>query len=99
MKGPVTVDELYKSISDQIMNLPQIKVAKSEDKIAKPLNYDGYEVCCIQSKALGRFYWDCDHNRLDWTTAEGEEVSFSPAGWKKFMEEMPKIAAILGVTL
>lgn len=64
-----------------------------------PLVYDGYTVCCIESKTFGRFYWDRDHNHLDWTTAEGEEVSFTPTGWKKFLEELPKVAEILGVEL
>ena len=64
-----------------------------------PLVYDGYTVCCIESKTFGRFYWDRDHNHLDWTTAEGEEVSFTPTGWKTFLEELPKVAAILGVEL
>lgn len=64
-----------------------------------PLVYDGYTVCCIESKTFGRFYWDRDHNHLDWTTAEGEEVSFTPTGWKMFLEELPKVAEILGVGL
>ena len=64
-----------------------------------PLVYDGYTVYCIESKTFGRFYWDRDHNHLDWTTAEGEEVSFTPTGWKMFLEELPKVAAILGVEL
>ena len=64
-----------------------------------PLQYDGYTVCCIESKTFGRFYWDRDHNHLDWTTAEGEEVSFTPTGWKMFLEELPKVAEILGVEL
>ena len=64
-----------------------------------PLQYDGYTVCCVESKTFGRFFWDRDHNHLDWTTAEGEEVSFTPTGWRKFLEEIPKVAAILGVEL
>jgi hypothetical protein len=64
-----------------------------------PLQYDDYTVCCIESKTFGRFYWDRDHNHLDWTTAEGEEISFTPTGWKKFLEELPKVAEILGVNL
>lgn len=65
----------------------------------KPLQYDGYTVCCIESKVFGRFYWDRDHNHLDWTTAEGEEISFTPTAWKLFLEELPKVAEILGVKL
>ena len=68
-------------------------------KITVPLTYDGYTVCCIESKTFGRFYFDRDHNRLDWTTGEGEEVSYTPTGWKAFLEELPKVAAILGVDL
>lgn len=64
-----------------------------------PLQYDGYTVCCVESKTFGRFFWDRDHNHLDWTTAEGEEVSFTPTGWRKFLEEIPKVAEILGVEL
>ena len=75
------------------------KMMEQTPKITKPLAYDGYTVCCIESKTFGRFYWDRDHNHLDWTTGEGEEVSFTPQGWKMFLEELPKVAAILGVEL
>jgi len=68
-------------------------------KIVKPLAYGDYTVCCIESKTFGRFYWDRDHNHLDWTTGEGEEVSFTPQGWKMFLEELPKVAKLLGVKL
>ena len=75
------------------------KMETAEAPKRAPLQYDGYTVCCIESKMFGRFYWDRDHNHLDWTTAEGEEVSFTPTGWKMFLEELPKVAAILGVEL
>jgi len=75
------------------------KMMEQTPKITKPLAYDGYTVCCIESKTFGRFYWDRDHNHLDWTTGEGEEVSFTPQGWKMFLEELPKVAKILGVEL
>lgn len=71
------------------------------DKIVppKPLVYDGYTVRCIEG-VMGRFYYDKTFDRLDWTTPEGEEVSFSPAAWQKFaMEELPKVMTILGVEL
>ena len=76
-----------------------MEILEQKPKITKPLAYDGYTVCCIESKTFGRFYWDRDHNHLDWTTGEGEEVSFTPQGWKMFLEELPKAAAILGVEL
>lgn len=62
-----------------------------------PLNYDGYTVRCIEGQ-YGKFYWDYEYNRLDWTSPEGEEVSLSPQGWRTFCTEvMPKVMAILGV--
>ena len=76
-----------------------VEIPEKPKKITAPLTYNGYTVCCIESKVFGRFYFDRDHNHLDWTTYEGEEVSFTPAGWKAFMEELPKVAAILGVEL
>ena len=79
----------------------KIEVVETPEKPKdrQPLVYEGYTVCCIESKTFGRFYWDRDHNHLDWTTGEGEEVSFTPNGWKAFLEELPKIMEILGVKL
>lgn len=70
-----------------------------EKKKSVPLQYDGYTVRCIEGK-YGKFYWDYEYNRLDWTSPEGEEVSLSPEGWKTFCTEiMPKVMAILGVVV
>lgn len=80
-------------ISPVVVEIPETP------KIVKPLTYGDYTVCCIESKTFGRFYWDRDHNHLDWTTGEGEEVSFTPQGWKMFLEELPKVAKLLGVKL
>ena len=77
----------------------EIVETPEQPKDTRPLVYEGYTVCCIESKTFGRFYWDRDHNHLDWTTGEGEEVSFTPNGWKAFLEELPKIMEILGVKL
>ena len=81
----------------------QIAAVKTETpeqpKARKPLTYDGYTVRCIEG-VMGRFFYDKNYDRLDWTTPEGEEVSFSPAAWKVFAtEELPKVMAILGVEL
>ena len=91
MTGPIRT-ETPEAHNVDIVEMPEAP------KLA-PLQFEGYTVCCIESKTFGRFYWDRDHNHLDWTTAEGEEVSFTPTGWKMFLEELPKVAAILGVKL
>ena len=99
METPEGEIELYAG-PDLIATVPAEEVETPEKpKDTHPLVYEGYTVCCIESKTFGRFYWDRDHNHLDWTTCEGEEVSFTPNGWKAFLEEFPKIMAILGVEL
>lgn len=88
VKGPVAVDEFCK-----IFGYPD----EEPEKPKQPLTYEGFKVCCIENN-YGRFYWDCDHNHLDWTTGEGEEVSFTPQGWVTFCRYvMPKVMEILGV--
>lgn len=71
----------------------------NESKTVQPLCFDGYTVRCIEG-VMGKFYYDKAYDRLDWTTPEGEEVSFSPSAWKVFAtEELPKVMALLGVEL
>ena len=54
----------------------------------------------IRHKAFGEWYFDRDHNRIDWRTPEGDEVSFTPDGWKRLMAEiMPRVMKDLGVTV
>ena len=54
----------------------------------------------IRHKAFGEWYFDRDHNRIDWRTPEGDEVSFTPDGWKRLMDEiLPKVMKDLGVTV
>ena len=75
----------------------KVEVVPAEPEKQVPLKYDGYTVRCIEGQ-YGKFYWDYEYNRLDWTSPEGEEVSLSPQGWKTFCTEiMPKVMAILGV--
>ena len=74
-----------------------IRIETPEAPKRAPLQYDGYAVRCIEGQ-YGKFYWDYEYNRLDWTSPEGEEVSLSPQGWRTFCTEvMPKVMAILGV--
>jgi hypothetical protein len=75
----------------------KVEVVPEKPKIVRPLQYNGYTVRCIEGK-YGRFYWDYEYNRLNWTTPEGEDVAMSPQAWKTFcIEILPEAMAILGV--
>ena len=100
VKEDHTVMEEIESMKNELNAQAQTaEELPEEKKITKPLQYDGFTVRCIENN-YGRFYYDNDHNHIDWTTGEGEEVSFTPQGWKTFCTEvMPKVMAILGVEL
>lgn len=86
---PKKAEETPKAAKEPVKEAPKAPV--------KPLVYDGYTVRCIEGQ-YGRFYWDETYNRLDWTSPDGEEISFSPQAWKAFCNEiLPKVMAILGV--
>ena len=75
----------------------KVEIVPEASKKVVPLQYDGYTVRCIEGQ-YGKFYWDYEYNRLDWTSPEGEEVSLSPEGWKTFCTDViPNVMAILGV--
>jgi len=54
-----------------------------------------YEVTAIRKKGIGEFYYDHKFRTIDWRSEIGEEVSMTPADWKKLAEEIPKILRIL----
>lgn len=63
----------------------------------RPLNYEGFDVLTIKNE-FGQFHYDAKFDLLDWTSPDGEEVSFSPDCWVLFTTEiLPKAMAILGV--
>lgn len=70
---------------------------KAEEQKTEPLACDGFTVRCIECD-FGKFYYDAKFGLLDWTSPDGEEVSFTPEAWKQFATEaLPKAMAILGV--
>ena len=75
-------------------------VAKEEPKPGTvPLQYDGLTVRGLEGE-YGRFFYDAKFDMLDWTTPDGEEVSFCPASWKELIEDViPKVMGILGVSV
>lgn len=71
-------------------------VVEQPKTFIRPLNYDGFDVMMIKNE-FGQFHYDAKFNLLDWTSPDGEEVSFSPDSWKTFATEvLPKAMAILG---
>lgn len=66
-------------------------------KITKPVNYDGLEVSAVRDPNLGEFYYDHDHNCIDWRNGLGDEVSLPISGWKIMVERLAKILQVLGV--
>ena len=56
-----------------------------------------YEVSAIRTEEFGEFYYDKKFNSIDWRTAEGDEISLHPLGWKNLMDQLPEILRILGV--
>jgi hypothetical protein len=60
---------------------------------------EDFETTAVRNKNLGEFYFDHDHNRIDWRNGFGDEVSLSPAGWKMMIDTLPKILKMLGVRL
>ena len=90
LDGPLRIE------TPEAKKVDVVETPEKPKKVA-PLQFDGYTVRCIEGK-YGKFYWDYEYNRLDWTSPEGEEVSLSSEGWYTFCTEiMPKVMAILGV--
>ena len=58
---------------------------------------EDFEVTAIRDKQLGEFYYDHDHNSIDWRDGVGDEISLGVAGWKILLEKLPVILRKLGV--
>lgn len=60
---------------------------------------DDYTVTAILDKQLGEFYYDHDHNSIDWRDGVGDEISLGVTGWKILLKKLPVILRKLGVEL
>ena len=92
VKGPVTPDELYERF-DKFVEVKDVQAPK----ITKPVSYAGLEVSAVRDPNLGEFYYDHDHNCIDWRNGLGDEVSLPISGWKIMVERLAKILQVLGV--
>ena len=94
LPGPyVMPEDTQEAAKDVVM---EIKDHLEKPK-RRPLNYEGFDVLTIKNE-FGQFHYDAKFDLLDWTSPDGEEVSFSPDCWVIFTTEiLPKAMAILGV--
>ena len=58
---------------------------------------DFFLVTAVKNSILGEFYYDHDHNCIDWRTGVGDEVSLEVDGWKKLERNLLGILRYLGV--
>lgn len=90
LDGPLKI-ETPEASGVQIVETPE------KPKITKPVTYDGLEVSAVRDHDLGEFYYDHDHNCIDWRNPFGDEVSLGVAGWKTMAQRITKILNVLGV--
>jgi hypothetical protein len=77
----------------------KIEVIEPENPTRVIRKMFGFEVSAIRDDVMGEFYYDIKHNRIDWRSPDGTEVSLSPTAWKAFSEKIPAVLNALGVKL
>jgi hypothetical protein len=75
----------------------KVEIVEKPEKPKKPVTFGDYEVTAVRDKNLGEFYYDHDHNCIDWRDGVGDEISLSINGWKILIERLPEILGVLGV--
>ena len=74
------------------------KIEPVGSTIAKPVNYDGFDVMAVKSPETGfRFEHDPRLGLMTWRTIEGDEVTKTPEEWHRMAEELPKVLQIFGI--
>jgi hypothetical protein len=69
-------------------------------KVTKPVNYDGFDVCGVRGK-FGTYTASIISGKhwIDFDDPSGDTLSYPVEDWKDFLEELRKAAAVLGVEL
>ena len=69
-------------------------------KVTKPVNYDGLDVCGVRGK-FGTYTASIISGKhwIDFDDSSWDTLSYPVEDWKDFLEELRKAAAVLGVTL
>ena len=81
--------DFFGACEDMGLTLEKEKAVPAED----------LETTAIRQRNLGEFYFDHDHNCIDWRNGLGDEISLSVSGWKLMVEMLPQILRALGVEL
>ena len=81
--------DFFGACEDMGLTLEKEKAVPTED----------LETTAIRQHNLGEFYFDHDHNCIDWRNGLGDEISLSVSGWKLMVEMLPQILRALGVEL
>ena len=97
----VTAAEIQEAMSDDVETPEKLTLQGGVNyqlKVEEDRKDSEWSYPAIRHKAFGEWYFDRDHNRIDWRTPEGDEVSFTPDGWKRLMAEiLPRVMKELGV--
>lgn len=95
--GPEPAPKVYEMDVVEYPDAVELKPVKDEPKKpgTVPLQYEGFTVRAVEND-YGRFYFDSKFNLIDWTTPDGEEVTWSPECWLEIAWIIPKMLAVLG---
>lgn len=93
--SPVELEEAEHAVADLVLQGGVNYQLKVEEDRRKDIEWT---IPAIRHCVFGEWYYDQEHNRIDWRTPEGDEVSFSPDGWKQLMNDiLPEALKRLGV--
>ena len=81
------------------VNMIQVTEVPEKQKITKPVNFGGFEVTAVRDRELEEFHYSRAVDFITWWGPDREEVSMSPDVWRKFIQRIPEIMGVLGVTV
>ena len=90
-------DEFFGKCEDMGLNLGNDEAKeKPVDRIVGPCHIDKFLITAIKHPDMGEFYYDKKFQKIDWRTDDGDEISMSPNGWQKLLNDLPHVLRILG---
>ena len=91
-------DVFFGKCEDMGLNLgkEEAPTLKPVEKIVGPCHIEKFLITAIKHPELGEFYYDKKFQKVDWRTDDGDEISMSPNGWQKLLNDLPHVLRILG---